>query len=73
MYASIGATRAESGDFLGGEFFEGFFQFVLDREACALALPALIVLTVVGDAQGNSHWSVSVVDGDRNSPVGFWA
>jgi hypothetical protein len=27
----------------------------LDGEACALALPALIGLTVVGDAQRDSH------------------
>jgi hypothetical protein len=36
----------------------------LDGEACALALPALIGLTVVGDAQSDSHWRVSVGAGD---------
>jgi hypothetical protein len=33
----------------------------LDGEACALALPALIGLTVVGDAQRDSHCKVSVL------------
>ncbi len=64
MNTCIGAACAQGGDFLGGEFFEGFFQFVLDGESRALALPALIGLTVVGDAQSNSHWSVSVLAGD---------
>ena len=45
---------------------ERLFQFVLDGQAGALALPALVGLTVVGDAQCNSHWRVSVVKGDRN-------
>jgi hypothetical protein len=45
----------------------------LDGEARTLTLPALIGLTVVGDAQSNSHWSVSVVECDRNCPAGFVA
>ena len=68
MNACIGATCAQGGDFLGGEFFEGFFQFVLDGEARALALPALIGLTVVGDAQSDSHWRVSVLARDLTLP-----
>ena len=68
MNACIGAARAQGGDFLGGEFFEGFFQFVLDGEARALALPALIGLTVVGDAQSDSHWRVSVLARDLTLP-----
>ncbi len=68
MNACIGAACALGGDFLGGEFFEGFFQFVLDGEARALALPALIGLTVLGDAQSDSHWSVSVLAEDLTLP-----
>ena len=68
MNASIGAACAQGGDFLGGELFEGFFQFVLDGEARALALPALIGLTVVGDAQSDSHWRVSVLARDLTLP-----
>ena len=68
MNARIGAACAQGGDFLGGEFFEGFFQFVLDGEARALALPALVVLTVVGDAQSDSHCKVSVLAGDLRPP-----
>ena len=68
MNTRIGATCAQGGDFLGGEFFEGLFQFVLDGKARALALPALIGLTVVGDAQSDSHWRVSVLAGDLTLP-----
>ena len=65
--ACIGATRTQGGDFLGGEFFERLFQFVLDSEACALALPALIGLTVVGDAQRDSHCKVFAEAGEPKS------
>ena len=68
MNARIGAACAQGGDFLGGEFFEGLFQFILDGEARALALPALIGLTVVGDAQSDSHCKVSVLAGDLKPP-----
>jgi hypothetical protein len=40
----------------------------LDGEARDLALPALIGLTVVGDAQSDSHWSVSVLAEDLTLP-----
>ena len=66
--ASIGATSAQGGHFLSGKFFECLFQFVLDGEARALALPALIGLTVVGDAQSDSHCKVSVLAGDLKPP-----
>jgi hypothetical protein len=55
MHTRIGSACAEGGDFLSGEFFEGLFQFVLNGKARALALPTLIGLTVVGDAQSDSH------------------
>ncbi len=55
MNACIGSTRTQGGDFLSGEFFERLFQFILDGQASALALPALVGLPVVGDAQRNSH------------------
>ena len=57
----------KGGDLLRGEFFEGLFQFVLDGEASALTLPALIGLTVVGNAQCNSHCIVFEEAGDRCS------
>jgi len=68
MNACIGAACAQGSDFLGGEFFEGFFQFVLDGEARALALPALIGLAVVGDTQSDSHCKVLVLAGDLTLP-----
>jgi hypothetical protein len=64
MDACVCATSAQGGDFLGGEFFESLFQFVLDGEARALTLPALIGLTVVGNAQCDSHCIVFVDAGD---------
>ena len=68
MNASIGSTRAQRRDFLGGELFQRLLQFVLDGQAGALALPALIGLTVVGDAQSDSHCKVSVLAGDLTLP-----
>ena len=55
MNASVGPARAKRGDFVCGEFLEGLFQFILDGQPRALALPALIGLAVVGDAQSNPH------------------
>ena len=55
MNARIGSARAQGGDFVCAEFLEGLFQFILDGQPRALALPALIGLAVVGDAQSNSH------------------
>jgi hypothetical protein len=40
----------------------------LNGQARALALPALIGLTVVGDAQSDSHWRVSVLPCDLTPP-----
>jgi hypothetical protein len=40
----------------------------LNGQARALALPALIGLTVVGDAQSDSHWRVSVLACDLTPP-----
>ena len=68
MNASVGPARAKRGDFVCGEFLEGLFQFILDGETRALALPALIGLTVVGDAQSDSHCKVSVLAGDLKLP-----
>ena len=68
MDASIGSTRTQRRDFLGGELFQRLLQFVLDGQAGALALPALIGLTVVGDAQSDSHCKVSVLAGDLTLP-----
>ena len=67
MNASISATCAQGGDFVRGEFLECLFQFILNGQARALALPALIGLTVVGDAQRDSHCSVFVDAGDGRS------
>ena len=61
MDPSIGSASAQGCDFFSRELFQRLFQFVLDGEACALALPALIGLTVVGDAQRDSHCRVSVL------------
>lgn len=55
MNACVGSARAQRGDFVSGEFLEGLFQFILDGQPRALALPALIGLAVVGDAQSNPH------------------
>jgi hypothetical protein len=68
MNARIGAASAQGGDLLGSEFFESLFQFILDGETRTLALPALIGLTVVGDAQSDSHCKVSVLTGDLKPP-----
>ncbi len=68
MNACIGAACTQGCDLLGGEFFEGFFQFILDGKTRALALPALIGLTVVGDAQSDSHCKVSVLAVDLTPP-----
>ncbi len=73
MNACIGAACAQGGDLLSGEFFEGFFQFILDGKTRTLALPALIVLTVVGDAQSDSHCKVSVLAVDLTPPSVFRA
>lgn len=72
MDTGIGSARTQRGDFLGGELFQRLFQFVLDGQASALALPALIGLAVVGNAQSDSHWGVSVLAGNLVSPGVFW-
>lgn len=68
MDTGISSARTQCGDFLGGELFQRLFQFVLDGQAGALALPALIGLTVVGDAQSDSHCRVSVLAVDLTLP-----
>ena len=68
MNACIGTACAQGGNFVCGEFSERPFQFILDSQPRALALPALIGLTVVGDAQSDSHWSVSVLAEDLPLP-----
>lgn len=74
MHARIGATRTQGGDFLGGELLEGLFQLVLNGQTRALALPTLVGLPVVGDAQSYSHGRVSVMAGDFKPPslLGAW-
>lgn len=63
MDPGIGSPSTQGRDFLSRELFQRLLQFVLDGEAGALALPALIGLTVVGDTQSDSHCSVSVLAG----------
>ena len=61
MHASIGAASAmgTNGDL--GEFLQGFFEVVLHRFARELALPALIGLARITQAQSNAvaHHSCS--------------
>ena len=59
MNARIGAPCTVDANARGAEISQCFFQAVLHGLARALALPALVGLAVVADAQCQSHRSVS--------------
>ena len=56
--AGIGAAGAERGDRLRGELRERRFQLVLHGAARELALPALVGLSVVADAERQPHGGI---------------
>jgi hypothetical protein len=60
MHAGVGAAGADGGEGDGGEALEGGFEVVLHGAAGRLALPAVVGLAVVADAEGDPH------EGDRS-------
>ena len=55
VHARIGAAGADGGDGLVGEAREGGFEVVLDGAARRLALPAVVSLSEVADAECPPH------------------
>ena len=55
MHAGVGASGANHGDLPAGDMAQRRFQFVLNRTAARLRLPAAQGATVVLHTQGNTH------------------
>ena len=57
MHACVGAAGTQGADprYIG-KLSQGFFELVLDGQARALALPALVSRARVTNAKGESHW-----------------
>ncbi|MCY1246334.1 hypothetical protein D9M72_595610 [compost metagenome] len=73
VHAGIGAAGAQRADPAAGgqagELREGGFELVLHRAARALALPALVCLAVVADAECQPHEAIRRAVGNRLSAV----